>query len=302
MSEKADDELPGPGTERTLPEKDAASYAKAADDVEQLGPDSLPRPDVPAGLRVTGRLETSRFYPANGYDYGIHTPAGHDPERAAPVLVALDGDSIDGALHLTTVVENLVHRGALPSIVTVFVPAGAVGPGLPFYGGTNNRNVEFNTMDDTYARFLAEEILPEAGRHVALSADPEERAILGVSSGGSAGFTAAWYRPDLFRKVVSGVGSFVHVFGAHEFPSLIRRNDRKPLRVFLQSGANDLDTVFGSWPLAHQDMVAALAYREYDHRSAFGDGGHSTAHLASILPDVLTWLWRDVGTPGRMTG
>jgi enterochelin esterase family protein len=279
-----------------IPEKDRLSYAKSDAGTFPLGSDSLPQPGVARGSRVTGKLGTSRLYPDNGYDYWIHVPAGHDPQRAAPVMVATDGHRLDDELHLTTVIENLVHRGELPSLVTVFVSPGTVGPGLPVYGGTDNRAAEYHTMDDTYARFLVDEIFPEVEPHFALSTDPDQRAIIGTSSGGAAAFTAAWFRPDLFRKVVSGIGSFVDILGSHALAYLVRRGDRKPLRVFLQGGREDLDTVFGSWAIAHQNMVAALEYRGYDYRSAFGDGGHSPKHLAAILPDALTWLWRDEPT------
>lgn len=72
----------------------------------------------------------------------------------------------------------------------------------------------------------------------------------------------------------------------------IRKTERKPLRVFLQSGARDLDVVFGNWPLANRDMAAALAYRDYDYRFEFGEGGHTLLHGGAIFPDTLRWLWR----------
>ena len=70
--------------------------------------------------------------------------------------------------------------------------------------------------------------------------------------------------------------------------------DKKPLRVFLQDGTNDLDNQFGNWPLANQAMAAALKFKGYDYRFVFGDGAHTRKHGGAILPDTLRWLWRDV--------
>src|SRR5262249_276051 len=125
-----------------------------------------------------------------------------------------------------------------------------------------------------------------------IGSDPDGCGIAGISSGGSAAFTAAWERPDAFRKVISLVGSFVDIRGANRYPSLIRKSPRKPLRIFMQDGANDLDPIFGSWPIANRDVGAALAYREYDYKFEFGGGGHSVDHGAAVLPDAMRWLWR----------
>ena len=81
--------------------------------------------------------------------------------------------------------------------------------------------------------------------------------------------------------------------GGNIYPSLIRKNPAKPLRVFLQTGTKDLDIVFGNWPIANQDMASALAYKGYDYRFVLGEGGHSLVHGGSIFPDTMRWLWRD---------
>ena len=114
-----------------------------------------------------------------------------------------------------------------------------------------------------------------------------------MSSGGICAFTIAWERPDAFGKVISHCGSFTDIRGGNLYPSLVRKTPRKPLRVFLQSGEKDVDVIFGSWPIANQDMAAALAYREYDYQFVFGEGYHSLKHGGAIFPDTLRWLWRD---------
>ena len=140
---------------------------------------------------------------------------------------------------------------------------------------------------------MIEELLPEIEQRYAIVWDPAGRAICGMSSGGICAFTVAWERPDAFRKVVSHCGSFTNIRGGHNYPTMIRSAETKPLRVFLQSGAKDLDVIYGSWPIANQDMAAALAYRDYDYQFVFGVGGHTLKHGGAIFPDTLRWLWRD---------
>ena len=160
------------------------------------------------------------------------------------------------------------------------------------------RSLEYDTVSGRYAEFLLTEALPEVRKLARITDDPQGRAIAGVSSGGICAFTVAWHRPDAFSKVLSHVGSFVNIRGGNVYPGLIRKAERKPIRVFLQDGANDLNNHFGNWPLANQEMAAALKYAGYDYRFEFGDGGHTGKHGGAILPDALRWLWRDVA-PGK---
>ena len=169
-----------------------------------------------------------------------------------------------------------------------------------FADGRRNRAFEYDTLSDNYARFLLEEILPEVEKTVKLRKDPESRAIAGMSSGGICAFTVAWERPDQFRKVLSWVGSFINIAagdsqrdGGHNYPALIRRTPRKPIRVFLQDGEQDLEQEAGSWTLANQEMERALTWAGWDLRMVWGRGFHSPHHGIAILPDSLRWLWRD---------
>jgi len=156
-----------------------------------------------------------------------------------------------------------------------------------------NRSVEYDTPDGTYARFLETEILPEVGKTVKLTDDPKRRAICGNSSGGICAFTAAYERPDLFRKVVSHIGSFTNIRGGYHYPSLIRKGEKKPLRVFLQDGSGDLDNAHGNWWLSNQQMEAALKFAKWDYKTVWGEGGHNGKHGGAIFPDTLRWVWRE---------
>ena len=207
-----------------------------------------------------------------------------------------------------TVFDNLIATGEMPVTVAVFINPGT-GPGE---GGRGQRSVEYDTLSDRYSRFLLEEILPEVEKTVKLRHDPDSRAIAGISSGGICAWTVAWEHPDEFRKVLSWVGSFTNIAsgksrreGGHNYEALIRKTAKKPIRVFLQDGANDLDNANGNWPLANQQMAKALEFAKYDYKFVFGQGFHSNRHGRSILPDSLRWLWRDykpVDEPAPKTG
>ena len=277
-----------------------ATAATAADDYK-LGPDSMRQEGVPKGT-VTKHQWVSRVFPNTVREYWVYVPAQYDGKRPACVMVFQDGGGWvkeDGDYRVPVVFDNLIHRGEMPVTVGVFINPGhryeGSEPRLPGKGErANNRSVEYDTMSDQYARFLIEEILPEVGKTVKLTGDPEGRAIAGSSSGGICAFTVAWERPDAFRKVLSHVGSFTNIRGGHNYPPLIRKTKPpKPIRVFLQDGSNDLDNQFGNWFLANQEMAAALKFAKYDYQFVAGDGGHNGKHGGSILPDSLRWLWRD---------
>jgi enterochelin esterase family protein len=236
-------------------------------------------------------------FPGVPHDYAVYMSPTVDAARPAALMVFQDGARYLGPeIGVPAVLDRLTDAGALPPMVAVFVQPGAAGPGLPIYGGNDNRSVEYDSLGDACARFLMDELLPVALQGLNVSDRAEDRAICGLSSGGACAFNAAWERPDAFSKVVSHCGSFVDIRGAHQLSPAVRRAPRKPLRVFLQTGRHDLDIVFGGWLRANQALADALAYRGYDHRLVVGEGGHSLAHGGAVFPDTLRWLWRPEGT------
>jgi len=178
----------------------------------------------------------------------------------------------------------------MPVTIGLFINPGTRGQGA----GSSNRSFEYDSLGDAYARFLIEEFIPFAVQkfNVKITDDPELHAIGGMSSGGICAFTAAWERPSYFRKVLSQIGSFTNIRGGHNYPAWIRKTERKPIRVFLQDGSNDLNNLHGIWPLANQEMASALQFMGYDYKFVLGDGTHSGKHGGAILPDSLRWLWR----------
>jgi enterochelin esterase-like enzyme len=279
--------------ESSMPEKDRIAFTPGFEPYV-LGPDSLPQPGVPQGTVTRYHHRSENIYPGVERDYFLYVPQQYDPAQPACLMVFQDGERqyLEHDINTPVVFDNLIHQGQMPVTIGLFVNPGDPGPGNPWYGGTDNRSFEYDALGDRYARFLLEELLPEVRKSYTITDDPDGRAICGISSGGICAFTAAWERPDDFRKVISHCGSFTDIRGGHNYPSMVRKTERKPLRVFLQSGENDLDVIFGSWPIANRDMAAALAYRGYDYTLVMGEGYHTLRHGAAIFPQTLRWLWR----------
>jgi enterochelin esterase family protein len=237
----------------------------------------------------------SKIYPGTTRDWWIYVPAQYTKDKPAAVMVFCDGGGFvkaDGQFRAPVVFDNLIAKGEMPVTIGIFIQPGAFENKDPKDKSRSNRSFEYDSLGDLHARFLMEEILPAVAKDYNLSTNPDERAICGNSSGGICAFTVAWEKPDAFRKVVSHIGSFTNIRGGHVYPALIRKTDKKPLKVFLQDGRNDLDNQFGNWPLANQDMAAALKFAGYDYQFVLGEGTHNGKHGAAMLPDTLRWLWK----------
>ena len=269
--------------------------------------ESKPQPGVPRGTITRNVWSTSNIYPGTLHEYWVYVPAQYDPKAKEPaaVMVFQDGHAYvgdDSNYRATTVMDNLIAKGEMPITIGIFIEPGHLGDELPkeYWGKRNNRSAEYDTPDDTYARLLIDEILPEVGKHYRLTDDPNLRAICGASSGGICAFKVAWHRPDAFRKVISHIGSFTNIRGGHIYPALIRKEEVRPIRVYLQDGMKDLDNEHGNWWLGNQQMALALAYKDrYDYRFVAGEEGHNARHGQADLPNALRWLWRDWNEAAR---
>jgi hypothetical protein len=251
-------------------------------------PDSRPQPGGPRGRLTAHSGFRSDVFPGTTRDWWVYAPAECRADEPACVMVFQDGQGYKD--YVPAVFDNLIARGDIPVTVGVFIAPGVLDDGKP------NRSFEYDTLSDQYARFLLDEILPLVEHEVPLKGDAASRAISGISSGGICAFTVAWERPDAFGKVLSWVGSFTDIRGGHNYPPLVRKSPRKPIRVFLQDGKNDLNVPAGDWWLANLELASALAFAGYDFTTAWGNGFHSPRHGRAILPDSLRWLWR--GYPG----
>ena len=286
-----------------------------------LGPDSRPQPGVPKG-KLEGPFEfRSQVIAGTVRRYWIYVPAQYKAGNEANVLVFQDGNRATnpaGSLQVPQVLENLIHKGDIPVTIGIFITPGQRGDVYPDTIGTgnpNNRAQEYDSLSDAYARFLIDELLPEVGKTYTLSSDPARRAIGGTSSGAICAFTVAWHRPDQFRNVISMIGSYTSIGyrpardgqpmvpGGDLYPTMIRKNPIKPIKIFLQDGSNDLNNNHGNWFLANQQMLSALLWANsnadsaktagprYEVRHEWGDGAHSDAHGGALLPDILRWIW-----------
>ena len=290
----------------TLPETTAFSWKYSVDGRETGGgnlevytpqPDSLPTPNVPKGKLTKQAPWRSKLFPDTERDWWVYVPAQYTPEKPACVMIFQDGGGYQG--YVPTVFDNLIAKGDMPVTVGIFINPGNTLPGATQHE-RGQRNFEYDSLSDLYARFLLEEILPEVEKTIKLRHDAASRAVAGISSGGIASFTVAWQKPNEFSKVLSWVGSYtglavgsLHGQSGNDYPVLIRQTDAKPIRVFLQDGENDIDNEFGNWPLQAQSMAKALAFKKYDYQFVYGHGFHSPEHGRAILPESLRWLWRD---------
>lgn len=262
-----------------------------------LSADSLEQPGIPKG-QLSKHLLESQIFEGTKRDYWVYVPQQYSPLEPATVMVFQDGQTFiqpDGEFRAPTVFDNLIHKKEIPITIAIFINPGHRGESFPENPSrANNRSLEYDTLNDQYARFLIDEVLPEVGSRYSLTDNPDRRAICGHMSGGICAFTVAWERPDVFRKVVSHLGSFVNIRGGHVYPYLIRKTEPKPIRVFLQGGRADLNNRHGNWLLANQQMAAALAYADYDYRLVWDNEGegHSEKNAGLVFPDTLRWIWR----------
>jgi enterochelin esterase family protein len=263
-----------------------------------LGPDSQPQAGVPQGEVKKFTFESSKLFPGTKRDWWLYIPKQYDAAKPACAMVFFDGGGMvkpDGQFRVPVVFDNLIAKKEMPVTVGIFISPGTIPATAPGAKDRSNRSYEYDSLGDRNARFILEEIIPEARKLVKLTDDPAGWGTCGTSSGAIAAFTLAWEKPGHFQKVISYIGSFTNIRGSHDYPALIRKtkDKPKPLRVFLQDGSADLNNLHGDWPLSNKDMAAALKYAAYDYKFELGTGGHSGKQGGAILPDVLRWLWRD---------
>ena len=272
------------------------SNAVSAEPEFPLTEDSKVHADIPHGELITSRYTAKEgsVFPGTERDYTLYIPPGYSIGKTFPFMVFQDGVIYDAPV----VLDNLIAKKQIPPLVGIFIKPGVVPAANPNAIPRNNRCYEYDSISNTFTNFLIDEFLPAiAAKHeLALSSDPDDAAIAGNSSGGICAFMVGWHRPDRFRRIFSGVGTYVGIHGGDQLPVLIRKYEPKPLRVFLQSGTNDNNLYCGDWWLANQMMERSLTWAGYDVNHAWGEGGHSQEHASQIFPDVLRWLWRDYAT------
>jgi len=275
----------------------------------QLGPDSLEREGVAKG-EVRGPFTLpSQAYPGTQHTYWMYVPAQYDPKVPASLMIFNDGQAfknMEGDLRAPTVLDNLIDRREIPVMLSVFINPGRTPeqpePTPQEWGDrTTNRPTEYNSLDDKYARVIVDELMPALSKDYNISKDPERHGIGGASSGAIAAFTVAWERPNDFRKVLSMIGSFTNLRGGHAYADIVRKTEKKPIRIYMQDGRNDnrgmgRDGNYDErrdWFFQNVRLMQALQEKGYDLNYQWGIGRHSQKHGGSIFPDMMRWLWRD---------
>ena len=206
--------------------------------------DSLPQPGVAKG-KLIGPLEfRSKIITGTVRRYWIYVPAKYDAKSPPNLLVFQDGQRAinpQGPLNIPVVLDNLIARGDIPSTLGIFITPGntgtehypdGLGPagctGFACTGNPNHRAQEYDAVNDAYARFLTEEMLPEVAKSYKFTDDPKKRAIGGTSSGAICAWTVAWNKPDAFGNVISMIGSYTSI-GYHPATAASRHLWRRHL-------------------------------------------------------------------------
>ncbi len=250
----------------------------------------------------------------------VYVPASYVDRTQAPILVMHDGPShlnlVRHALDNLTISQDPQRK--LPAFIAIAVENG----GDDSKG--SQRGLEYDTMSDRLARFINNEVLPAvlnnaeikaAYPNIAFTKDPWGRAAMGCSSGGAAALTMGWFRPDLFRRLITYSGTFVdqqdddaadekeYPLGAWEYHSslkLIENSEKKPLRIFTHVSqrdlrANDAEDTYHNWVMANRRTADALKAKGYDYRFIYSKAtGHCDSKVfQQTLADTLVWMWQD---------
>ncbi len=279
----------------TLSSAESRLYPGIAREPNTFG---TPDPADPARLLVTNS------HPAPyTRKLAVYVPRQYVPDTAAPFIVGADGPD----RQLFTALDNLIAAKKVPVMIAI-----SIGNGGGDAQGSE-RGLEYDTLSGRYAEFVEQEILPlvESKCHVTLAKDPDSRATMGGSSGGSCAFIMAWYHPELYRRVLTYSGTYVNQQwpfdagtpqGAWGFPEhLIPDSPVKPIRVWLEVGDHDLLNPnvlrdgMHDWVLANENMAKALAAKGYHYQFIFArNAGHVDGQTKQqTLPEALEWLWHD---------
>lgn len=256
-----------------------------------------PDPNDPAKLVVT----TSHPAPYTR-KVAVYVPKEYVPGTAAPFIVGADGpDPI-----LFTALDNLIAQKKVPMMIAI-----SIGNGSGDAQGSE-RGLEYDTMSGRYADFVENEVLPRVEKECAvkLTSDPDGRATMGGSSGGSCALIMAWYHPERWHRVLTYSGTYVNQqwppnpetpHGAWEFHEhIIATNAVKPIRLWMEVGDRDLFNPnnmrdgFHDWVVANENMAKVLAAKGYHYQFIFARNcGHTDrAVKQQTLPEALEWLWQ----------
>ena len=276
-------------------------FAQAPAETYPVDNASVEHAGVPKGEILKFTFDQSKIFPGTWREYWVYIPAQYKPDKPACVYVNQDGIQWKAP----TVFDNLIYKNEMPITIAVFITPGRVMADSNSNALNRfNRSFEYDGLGDAYARFILTEILPDVekqktsdGRAIRLSKNGNDRAIGGASSGAICAFTAAWEKPDEFSRVFSAIGTYTGLRGGDRYPILVRKYEPKPIRVFLQDGANDLNIYAGDWWKANEMMERSLTFAGYEVNHVWGQGGHNGQQGTAIFPQAMRWLWKDWPKP-----
>ena len=252
-------------------------------------PPEIKPEDILKGEIKTFNFTDSKIFPGTMRDVAVFIPAQYDGTKAACVYVKTDGYNP----REKTLMETMIATKEMPITIGVFVRPGELPPTIKGTMGRRNRCFEYDGVGDNNVRFLTEELLPFVAKqfNLKLSQNGNDRCIAGGSSGGIAAFNAAWEKPDAFSRVYANSGSFVAFRGGHEFPTLVRKFEAKPIRAYLTTGTRDMENAAGDWFLLDQEMDKALKFSGYDYFFRIINGGHVAGYY-DYWQEAMSYLWK----------
>ncbi|HEY3964532.1 MAG TPA: RICIN domain-containing protein [Planctomycetaceae bacterium] len=267
----------------------SVAEANAADAGPKYEPPQIKPDDILPGTTKQFIFKQSQVFPGTVRDVTVFIPAQYDAAKPACVYVKTDGFNP----REKTLLETMVATKEMPVTIGVFVRPGDLPAPMQGTLGRRNRDFEYDGVSDNNVRFLIDELLPFIAREyqLNLSADGNDRCVAGGSSGGIAAFTAAWNRPEAFSRVYAASGSWVAFRGGHEFPTMVRKFEAKPIRAFLTTATRDMENAAGDWFLLDQEMDKALKFSGYDYRYRVIDGPHVTGYMEN-WQEAMAYLWR----------
>jgi len=280
-----------------------STFAQVQTEIYPVDSASVRHAGIPQGELLKFSFDSSKIYPGTTRDYWIYIPAQYSAEKPAAVFVCQDGLQWNAPI----VFDNLIAGKEMPVTIGIFINPGVVKSKDPSFALSRyNRSFEYDALGDAYARFLLNEMFPEVekkhasdGRPLYLSKNGNDHAIGGASSGAVCAFTVAWEKPAEFSKVFSSIGTYIGLRGADRYPTLVRKYEPKPIRIFLQDGTNDLNIYAGDWWMANQTMERAFIFSGYEVRHIWGEGHHNGMQAGAVFPGAMRWLWKNWPEPVR---
>ncbi len=258
-------------------------------------PPAVKEEEILQGVVKQLSFTQSRVFPGTVREVTVFIPAQYDGAKPACVYVKTDGYNP----REKTLMERMIAGKEMPVTVGVFVRPGELPAPMKGTLGRRNRDFEYDAVNDHNVRFLEEELLPFISKELKLnlSTDGNDRCMSGGSSGGIAAFTAAWHRPEAFSRVYAASGSWVAFRGGHEFPTMVRKFEAKPIRAFLTTATRDMENCAGDWFLVDQEMDKALKFSGYDYQYRVIEGRHVAGYMEN-WQEAMAFLWR--GWPERV--